>query len=50
MPCVAIGGIDDTNAAAVTTSGAAGLAVVSAICTAADPGAAALRIRQAAGW
>ena len=50
MPCVAIGGIDDTNAAAVTTYGAAGLAVVSAICTAADPGAAALRIRQAAGW
>jgi thiamine-phosphate pyrophosphorylase len=50
MPCVAIGGIDDTNAADVTTAGAAGLALVSAICAAADPEAAALRIRQAAGW
>lgn len=50
LPSVAIGGIDETNAAAVMASGAAGLAVVSAICTAAGPEAAARRIRRAAGW
>jgi thiamine-phosphate pyrophosphorylase len=49
LPCVAIGGIDDSNAADVASCGVAGLAVVSAICAAPDPEAAARRIRQAAG-
>lgn len=37
---VAIGGIDATNAAALYTAGLEGVAVVSAICSAPDPGAA----------
>jgi len=37
---VAIGGIDATNAAALYAAGLEGVAVVSAICSAADPGAA----------
>lgn len=41
LPCVAIGGIGVQNAAAVRATGAAGLAVVSAVCAAADPAAAA---------
>jgi thiamine-phosphate pyrophosphorylase len=41
LPLVAIGGIGAANAAAVLDAGADGLAVVSAICSAADPEAAA---------
>jgi thiamine-phosphate pyrophosphorylase len=41
LPLVAIGGIHQGNAAAVLQAGADGLAVVSAICAAADPQAAA---------
>ncbi len=41
VPFVAIGGIDAGNAGAVMATGAAGIAVVSAICAAADPRAAA---------
>jgi len=41
LPCVAIGGIGPANAAAVRRTGAAGIAVVSAICAAPDPEAAA---------
>ena len=40
-PLVAIGGISAANAADVLAAGADGLAVVSAICSAPDPGAAA---------
>lgn len=36
-PLIAIGGLDAANAAAVLAAGADGLAVVSAICAAADP-------------
>ncbi len=41
LPCVAIGGIHAGNAAAVRGTGVEGVAVVSAICAAADPAAAA---------
>jgi thiamine-phosphate pyrophosphorylase len=41
VPFVAIGGIDAGNAAAVMATGAVGIAVVSAICAAEDPRAAA---------
>ncbi|MDI1245220.1 MAG: thiamine phosphate synthase [Rhodoferax sp.] len=41
LPLVAIGGIHQGNAAAVLQAGADGLAVVSAICSAPDPQAAA---------
>jgi thiamine-phosphate pyrophosphorylase len=37
LPCVAIGGIDLTNVAEVRATGVAGVAVVSAVCTADDP-------------
>ena len=37
LPIVAIGGIDRGNAAAVIAAGADGIAVVSAVCAAADP-------------
>lgn len=47
VPCVAIGGIDATRAALVRATGAAGVAVVSAICGQPDPTAAARRIRDA---
>jgi thiamine-phosphate pyrophosphorylase len=47
LPCVAIGGIDEGNAAAVMAAGAAGVAVVSAICAAPDPEEATRRIRVA---
>jgi len=50
LPCVAIGGIGDGNTADVAACGVAGVAVVSAICAAVDPEAAARGIRQAAGW
>ena len=41
VPCVAIGGIGPADATAVRATGVAGIAVVSAICAAADPQAAA---------
>lgn len=41
LPLIGIGGIDVGNAAAVITAGADGVAVVSAICAAADPRQAA---------
>jgi thiamine-phosphate pyrophosphorylase len=44
LPIVAIGGIDEANAAAVVRAGADGLAVVSALCAAPDPRAAAQRL------
>jgi thiamine-phosphate pyrophosphorylase len=43
---VAIGGINASNAADVLASGADGLAVVSAVCAAPDPEAAARRLRD----
>lgn len=45
LPCVAIGGIDESNAAAVRATGVDGLAVVSALCAAADPAVVAARLR-----
>lgn len=45
LPAVAIGGIGPANAAAVYAAGADGIAVVSAICAAADPRAAAAALR-----
>lgn len=49
LPCpvVAIGGITAHNAARAIAAGADGIAVVSAICAAADPGAAARALRAA---
>jgi len=47
LPCVAIGGIDESNAEEVMAAGAAGVAVVSAICAAPDPEEATRRIRAA---
>lgn len=47
VPAVAIGGLDARHAPAVLRAGAAGLAVVSAICGQPDPEAAARRLRQA---
>ena len=47
VPFVAIGGIDAGNAASVIAAGAAGIAVVSAICAATDPWAAAVALRLA---
>ena len=49
VPAVAIGGIDAHNAARVRAAGAAGLAVVSAVCGAADPRAAARALSAAVG-
>jgi thiamine-phosphate pyrophosphorylase len=46
LPLVAIGGIQHANAAAVMQAGADGLAVVSAICAAADPRAASQQLRN----
>jgi thiamine-phosphate pyrophosphorylase len=46
-PLVAIGGIAAANAAAVVVAGADGLAVVSALCAAADPAQAARALRAA---
>ena len=45
LPLVAIGGIHACNAHAVLLAGADGLAVVSALCAAPDPRAAAARLR-----
>lgn len=47
LPCVAIGGIDAGGVAAVRAAGAAGAAVVSAICGRPDPEAAARALRDA---
>ncbi|REF35272.1 thiamine phosphate synthase [Thermasporomyces composti] len=47
LPCVAIGGIDASSAGAVRAVGAAGVAVVSAICGQPDPMAAARTLRDA---
>ncbi|PQZ90226.1 thiamine phosphate synthase [Arthrobacter sp. MYb227] len=47
MPCVAIGGIDLKDVSQVFNSGAAGMAVVRAICAAEDPQAASLELRAA---
>lgn len=44
LPCVAIGGIQTANAADVRTTGVAGIAVVSAVCAAPDPAAAAVAL------
>lgn len=46
LPCVAIGGIGTANAAEIRATGVAGLAVVSAICAAPDPAAAAFALRR----
>jgi len=46
LPLVAIGGIHPSNAAQVLQAGADGLAVVSAICAADDPAAAAHELSQ----
>jgi thiamine-phosphate pyrophosphorylase len=43
---VAIGGINETNGGRVLETGADGIAVVSAICAAVDPEAAARRLRE----
>lgn len=45
LPIGAIAGIDETNAADVITAGADGIAVISALSLAPDPGAAARRLR-----
>ena len=47
LPAVAIGGINASNAAQLHGSGIEGLAVVSAICAADDPAAAARELRRA---
>lgn len=49
LPCVAIGGIDAVNAAALMDAGVDGVCVVSAICAAPDPHAAAALLRKAIG-
>jgi thiamine-phosphate pyrophosphorylase len=46
-PCVAIGGIDGPGVARVRATGAAGIAVVSAVCGRPDPADAARRLRSA---
>jgi thiamine-phosphate pyrophosphorylase len=45
LPAVAIGGLGPANAAEAIAAGADGIAVVSAICAAGDPAAAARRLR-----
>ncbi len=46
VPSIAIGGIDAASTGAIIRSGAAGVAVVSAICAAEDPCAAAHELRE----
>lgn len=46
LPCVAIGGVGPGDAAAARRAGAAGLAVVRAICAVPDPQAAAWSLRH----
>lgn len=48
LPCVAIGGIDVDDVAPLRRAGAAGVAVVSAVCAADDPGAVVRALRAAA--
>lgn len=48
LPCIAIGGVTESDVAALRDCGAAGVAVVSAICGADDPAAAARALRSAA--
>lgn len=48
LPCVAIGGVGLDDVAPLRAAGAAGIAVVSAICGAEDPAAAARGLRGAA--
>jgi thiamine-phosphate pyrophosphorylase len=45
-PLVAIGGVDPSNAQAIVEAGADGLAVVSAVCAAADPKDASRQLRR----
>lgn len=47
LPCVAIGGITADDAAPLRRAGAAGIAVVSALCTAVDPSASARDLLRA---
>jgi len=47
VPCVAIGGVDVGDVAAIAAAGGAGTAVVSAICAAEDPEAAARELADA---
>jgi thiamine-phosphate pyrophosphorylase len=47
LPCVAIGGVALSDTAALRAAGAAGLAIVSAICAAVDPFVAATEFRAA---
>ncbi|MFW3170330.1 thiamine phosphate synthase [Geodermatophilus sp. CPCC 206100] len=49
LAAVAIGGISAGNAAAVAATGVDGLCVVSAVCAATDPEAAARELRRAVG-
>ncbi|MEU4017183.1 bifunctional hydroxymethylpyrimidine kinase/phosphomethylpyrimidine kinase [Microbacterium sp. NPDC028030] len=46
LPCVAIGGVGIDDTEHLSAAGAAGLAVVSALCTAEDPAAAAAEFRK----
>lgn len=48
LPCIAIGGVVAADVAALRDAGAAGVAVVSAICGASDPAAATRAFRAAA--
>ncbi len=48
LPCVAIGGIEVDDVAPLRRAGAAGVAVVSAVCAADDPGAVVRALRAAA--
>jgi thiamine-phosphate pyrophosphorylase len=45
LPAGAIAGIDESNAAGAVAAGADGVAVISALSRAADPGVAARRLR-----
>jgi len=47
LPCVAIGGIGEGDVAALRGAGAAGVAVVSAVCAADDPGSVVRALRAA---
>ena len=47
LPCLAIGGVRVEDAPGLRAAGAAGLAVVSGICAAPDPAAAAARYLRA---
>lgn len=46
IPCVAIGGINESNAAALKNSGAKGMAVISALLTSVDPQSTAKTLRE----